>query len=199
MTEGVKPMIQHRLVTLAFALAVTTAWSASTGHAASSKKYFNLTSTAFKDGGKLPQKYSGNNPQNKNCDGQNVSPELSWSGAPAGTKSFALMLYDTAGRAPLGVVHWLAYDIPATKTSLKEGEATNPSSEFKGGKSTMGLQTYFGPCPPKGVKPHPYVFTAMALDLAPDALAPGLDQAALGAAVQGHLLESVSLVSRYGH
>jgi Raf kinase inhibitor-like YbhB/YbcL family protein len=196
MTEGVKPMIQHRLGTLALALAATTAWSVSTGHAAD--KYFNLTSTAFKDGGKLPKKYAGMNPQNKNCDGQNVSPELSWSGAPAGTKSYAVMLFDTAGRAPLGVVHWLAYDIPATKTSLKEGEATNPSSEFKGGKSTMNLQTYFGPCPPKGVKAHPYVFTAMALDIDPT-LDAGLDQAALGDALKGHVLESVSLVSRYGH
>jgi Raf kinase inhibitor-like YbhB/YbcL family protein len=192
-------MIQHRLVTLALALAVATGWSISTGHAAGKPKYFNLTSSDFKDGGKLPRKYSGNNPQNKNCDGDNVSPELSWSGAPDGTKSYALMLYDTAGRAPLGVVHWIAYGIPATKTSLKEGEATNASPDIKGGKSTMNLPTYFGPCPPKGVKAHPYVFTAMALDLAPDALAPGLDQAALGAAVQGHLLGSVSLVSRYGH
>jgi Raf kinase inhibitor-like YbhB/YbcL family protein len=192
-------MIQHRLVTLALALAVTAAWSVSTGHAAGKPKYFNLTSTDFRDGGKLPKKYAGTNPQNANCDGDNVSPELSWSGAPDGTKSYALMLYDTAGRAPLGVVHWLAYDIPASKTSLKEGEATNPSPDFKGGKSTMGKDTYFGPCPKKGDKAHPYVFTAMALDLAPDALAPGLDQTALGDAVKGHVLASVSLVSRYGH
>jgi len=190
---------QYRLVTLGIALALAAAWSVATGNAASREKYFNLTSTDFRDGGKLPQKFSGNNPQNKNCDGQNISPELSWSGAPEGTKSYALMLYDTAGRAPLGVVHWLAYDIPATKTSLKEGEATHPSPDFKGGKSTMNLPTYFGPCPKRGEKAHPYVFTAMALDLPPDALIPGLDQQALYDAVKGHVLASVSLVSRYGH
>ena len=83
------------------------------------------------------------------------------------------MLYDTAGRAPLGVVHWLAYGIPASKTGFKEGEASQPANGLVGGKSLMGLPTYFGPCPPKGVKAHPYVFTLMATDLAPDALSPG--------------------------
>jgi Raf kinase inhibitor-like YbhB/YbcL family protein len=170
------------------------------GTAQAAEKYLDLSSPSFKDGGKLPVKFAGNNPQNKNCDAkaQNLSPALNWKNAPEKTQSFAIMLYDTAGRAPLGVVHWLAYDIPATKMGLKEGEASKPSDEFKGGKSTMNLPTYFGPCPPRGVKPHPYVFTLMALDL-PPTLDAGMDQAALGAAVQGHLLESVSLVSRFGH
>ncbi len=96
------------------------------------------------------------NPQNKNCIGENVSPPLRWSGAPEKTKSYMIMLFDPAGRVPLGVVHWLAYDIPASKTSLKEGEASKPSTEFKGGKNITGGMTYFGPCPPAGVKPHPY-------------------------------------------
>jgi Raf kinase inhibitor-like YbhB/YbcL family protein len=191
-------MIKHRIGTLALALAAAALWTAAPGHAAA-EKYFNLTSKDFKDGGMLPKKFAGNNPQNKNCIGQNVSPQLSWSDPPAGTKSFGIMLYDTAGRPPLGVVHWLAYGIPPTKMSLKEGEATSPSPDLKGGKSTMNLPTYFGPCPPAGVKPHPYVFTVFALDLAPDALTAGMDQAALGTAVQGHVLGSASLVSRFGH
>lgn len=190
-------MLKPRLLTLALAGFLAAGWTAGTAHSA--EKYLDLTSPDFKDGGKLPKKYSGNNPQNPNCDGQNVSPALNWKNPPAKTQSYAIMLYDTAGRAPLGVVHWLAYGIPASMMGLKEGEATNPSTDFKGGKSTMNLTTYFGPCPPKGVKPHPYVFTLMALDLAPDALAAGMNQTELGAAVQGHLLESVSLVSRYGH
>ena len=192
-------MLKPRLFTLALAGVLAAGWAAGTGHAAEKGKYLDLTSPDFKDGGKLPKKYSGANPQNPNCDGQNVSPALNWSNPPAKTQSYAIMLYDTAGRAPLGVVHWLAYGMPASKMGLKEGEANTPSADLKGGKSTMNLTTYFGPCPPKGVKAHPYVFTLMALDLAPDALAAGMTQTELGAAVQGHLLESVSLVSRYGH
>ena len=182
-------MPKPRLLTLALAGFIAATWTAGPAGAAEKHKYLNLTSPAFKDGGKLPQKFAGNNPKNPNCDGQNVSPALSWSNPPAKTQSYAIMLYDTAGRAPLGVVHWLAYGIPANKMSLEEGEASSPSTEFKGGKSTMNMATYFGPCPPKGVKPHPYVFTLMATDLAPDALAAGLDQAGLGAAMQGHLLD----------
>jgi hypothetical protein len=169
------------------------------GNAGAAEKYLNLTSPDFKDGGKLPNKYSGKNAQNPNCTGDNISPALNWTGAPPKTQSYAIMLFDTAGRAPLGVVHWLAYGIPASKTGFKENEAAQPPNGFMGGKSTMNLPSYFGPCPPKGVKPHPYVFTLMATDLAPDALQAGMDQAALGAAMQGHLLESVSLVSRFGH
>jgi phosphatidylethanolamine-binding protein (PEBP) family uncharacterized protein len=65
--------------------------------------------------------------------------------SPANTKSYAIIMFDPVGRGGLGVVHWVAYDIPATKTSLTEGEASSPSTEFKGGKNTPGLLTYFGP------------------------------------------------------
>jgi len=164
--------------------------------------YLDLSSPDFKDGDQLAQKYGGNNPQNPNCTGQNVSPALNWENAPAGTKSFAIMLFDTAGRAPLGVVHWFAYGIPPTKTGFKEGEAAEAPNGFMGGKSTMNRASYFGPCPPKGVKAHPYVFTLMAYDIAPDAVPAGLSPPEFVKAVQaagGKLLQSVSLVSRYGH
>jgi Raf kinase inhibitor-like YbhB/YbcL family protein len=164
--------------------------------------YLDLSSPDFKDGGHLAQKYGGNNPHNPNCTGQNVSPALEWKNAPAGTRSFAIILFDTAGRAPLGVVHWFAYGIPPTKMGFKEGEAAQPPDGFMGGKSTMSLPSYFGPCPPKGVKAHPYVFTLMAYDIAPDAIPAGLSPADFVKSVQaagGKLLQSVSLVSRYGH
>jgi hypothetical protein len=164
--------------------------------------YLDLSSPDFRDGGYLAQKYGGNNPHNPNCTGQNVSPALEWKNAPAGTKSFAIILFDTAGRAPLGVVHWFAYGIPPTKMGFKEGEAAQPPDGFMGGKSTMNLPSYFGPCPPKGVKAHPYVFTLMAYDIAPDAISAGLSPADFVKSVQaagGKLLQSVSLVSRYGH
>jgi len=164
--------------------------------------YLDLTSPDFEDGGALAVKYGGNNPQNPNCTGENISPALAWKNPPAGTKSFAIMLFDTAGRAPLGVVHWFAYGLPPTKTGFKEGEAAAPPNGYLGGKSTMNLPAYFGPCPPKGVKPHPYVFTLMAYDIAPDAIPAGLPPDEFAKAVQaagGKMLQSVSLVSRYGH
>jgi Raf kinase inhibitor-like YbhB/YbcL family protein len=185
-------------ISLTCALAMT--WTA--GRTQAAEDYLDLTSPDFEDGGKLPMNYGGNNPQNPNCTGQNASPALAWKNPPAGTKSFAILLFDTAGRAPTGVVHWFAYGLPPTKMAFKEGEAAQPPNGFLGGKSTMNLPSYFGPCPPKGVKPHPYVFTLMAYDIAPDAIPAGLSTDEFAKAVQGaggKLLQSVSLVSRYGH
>jgi Raf kinase inhibitor-like YbhB/YbcL family protein len=173
--------------------------SAGIGKAADKPKPFELSAPAFRDGALLPKKFAGANAENKNCDGKNISPALNWSNAPAATKSFAIVFQDTTGRAPLGVVHWLAYDIPAGKTGLKEGEASAPSSEFKGGKSTIGQQVYFGPCPPFGDKPHPYIFTLIATDLAPGTLNAGMTRDELGAALSGHSLGATGLISRYGH
>jgi Raf kinase inhibitor-like YbhB/YbcL family protein len=192
--------MKRHLLPILLACAFTAAWSP--GRSQAAETYLDLSSPDFKDGGKLPMKYGGNNPQNPNCTGQNVSPALAWKNAPAGTKSFAILLFDTAGRAPVGVVHWFAYGLPATKMGFKEGEAAEPPSGFMGGKSTMNLPSYFGPCPPKGVKPHPYVFTLMAYDIAPDAITAGMPPDEFAKAVQaagGKLLQSVSLVSRYGH
>ncbi len=189
-----------RLLTIA--VACTLAVGLAAGPSRAAEDYLDLSSPDFEDGGKLPMKYGGNNPQNPNCTGENASPALAWKNAPAGTKSFAIMLFDTAGRAPLGVVHWFAYGLPATKMDFKEGEAAQAPSGFMGGKSTMNLPSYFGPCPPKGVKAHPYVFTLMAYDIAPDAIQAGMSPDEFAKAVQaagGKLLQSVSLVSRYGH
>jgi Raf kinase inhibitor-like YbhB/YbcL family protein len=160
---------------------------------------FDITSSAVQDGGLLAQKNAGNNPQNKNCDGQNISPPLAWTNPPANTKSYAIIMFDPVGRGGMGVVHWVAYDIPASKTSLKEGEASSPSTEFKGGKNTPGLLTYFGPCPPRGDKPHPYVITLIATDMEPGALKPDLTRDELGAALTGHILGATNIVTRYGH
>ena len=192
--------MKTRVLTIGFACALAVGWSAGPGKAA--EGYLDLSSPDFEDGGKLPMKFGGNNPPNPNCTGENASPALAWKTAPAGPKSFAILLFDTAGRAPVGVVHWFAYGLPPTKMEFKEGEAAQPPSGFMGGKSTMNLPSYFGPCPPKGVKAHPYVFTLMAYDIAPDAIQAGMSPDEFAKAVQaagGKLLQSVSLVSRYGH
>ncbi len=192
--------MKTRLLVAALGAALVLGWGIGPSRAA--EKYLDLASSDFKDGGKLPNKYGGNNAQNPNCTGENASPALRWMNPPDGTKSYAIMLFDTAGRAPLGVVHWFAYGIPPTRTGFKEGEAAKPPTDWRGGKSTMNLPSYFGPCPPKGVKAHPYVFTLMAYDIAPDAIPAGLAPDEFAKAVQaagGKLLQSVSLVSRYGH
>jgi phosphatidylethanolamine-binding protein (PEBP) family uncharacterized protein len=92
---------------------------------------FSLSSSTFKDGALMPKKVSndGKIMQNPNCVGENVSPQLSWSHAPEGTKSFALLMTDPEGRAGLGVVHWVAYGIaPSVAGSRKAKSARIPTS-----------------------------------------------------------------------
>ena len=139
---------------------------------------FTLTSTTFKDGTMMPQKVANMNAPgqanpNPNCVGQNVSPQLSWSGAPEGTKSFVLTMIDPEGRGGLGVFHWVAYGIPANVTSFAEGEVSKASDKYVGGKSTQGVGNYSGPCTPPG-SPHHYTFKVIATDLDPKELQPGL-------------------------
>jgi len=102
------------------------------------------------------------------------------------------------GRPLIGVVHWLAYDIPASKTGFKEGEVSTSSAEFKGGKSTMNRDTYFGPCPPSGSKAHPYTFLLFATDIEPGTLKAGMTNEELAPMLRNHVVASTSLVARYG-
>ena len=160
---------------------------------------FALTSPAFKDSDVWPAKYAGSDPSRTNppCPGENVSPPLTWSNAPEKTKSFALMMQDPDGGNGLGVVHWLAYGIPATKTSLAEGEASKEPTEWMGGKGPVSHMHYFGPCGPSGHSLHHYTITVSATDLEPNALKPGLNKDELVAALRGHALIAASIVGRY--
>src|SRR6187549_2958499 len=83
-----------------------------------------------------------------NCVGENISPPLAWSGAPEGTKSFAIVMLDPEGRAPAGVVHMVIYGIPGDVKGFAEGELSKESEKFVGGKSTMEKNTYWGPGTP---------------------------------------------------
>lgn len=118
---------------------------------------FTLTSSAFKDGTPLQRKNAGNRKDNPNCVGENVSPPLSWSNPPAGTKSYALTMVDPEGRGGLGVVHWVAYGISVSVTGFAEGEVGKPSDKYVGGKGTNGASIYLGPCTPRGAPHHLYV------------------------------------------
>jgi Raf kinase inhibitor-like YbhB/YbcL family protein len=134
---------------------------------------FTLTSTTFKDGQMMPRKVANSLSANPNCVGENVSPQLSWTGAPDGTKSFAILMEDPEGRGGAGVHHWVAYGIPASVTSFAEGEVSKPSDKYVGGKSTQGVGNFSGPCTPPGT-PHHYTFVVIATDLDPKELPSGL-------------------------
>ena len=158
---------------------------------------FTLTSSAFKDGTPLQTKNAGDRKDNPNCVGQNISPPLSWSSPPAGTKSYALTMVDPEGRGGLGVIHWVAYGIPASVTGFAEGEVSKTSDKYVGGKGTNGAATYLGPCTPRGA-PHHYTFTLIATDLEPTDLPPGLTRDELFAKLAGRTKGATGLVGLFG-
>jgi Raf kinase inhibitor-like YbhB/YbcL family protein len=144
---------------------------------ANAAELFTLKSATFADGKIMPKKVANskaNAPTNPNCVGENVSPQLSWSNVPDGTKSFAILMYDPEGRAPGGVSHWVAYGIPASVTGFAEGELSNDSDKYVGGKSLFNVGHYSGPCTPPNTQPHHYSFVLIATDFDPKELPAGL-------------------------
>ncbi len=178
-----------------FALAAGLALTLSSG-GAYAQAAFTLSSSSFKDGERLPAKMAGNNKQNPNCVGENVSPALSWANPPAGTKSYALLMFDPEGRPPGGVSHWVAYGIPVSVTGFAEGEVSKQTDKYVGGKSLMGLPHYFGPCTPPG-SPHHYTFVLMATDLEPTALQPGMTRDEVIKALDGHAKGAAGLIGTF--
>jgi Raf kinase inhibitor-like YbhB/YbcL family protein len=160
---------------------------------------FTLTSTSFADGAVMPQKFGGDDPSRRDppCGGENVSPSLAWSNAPAATKSFAIVMQDPDGGNGTGSNHWVAYDIPASKNALAEGEASTSPKSWVGGKNSIGTDHYFGPCGPASHSLHHYVITVIATDLAPGNLKPGLTREELLQQLRGHALAPASIVGKY--
>jgi Raf kinase inhibitor-like YbhB/YbcL family protein len=148
---------------------------------------FTLTSPAFANDAAIPSKYT--------CDAgqQNPSPALTWKEAPAGTKSFALILHDPDAPLAGGFTHWVLFDIPATATSLPEG--FQPGSVGVSGNSGFRRGGYGGPCPPSGT--HHYHFTLSALDVPTLGLQQGATKADVEKAMQGHVLGTAELVGTY--
>jgi Raf kinase inhibitor-like YbhB/YbcL family protein len=159
-----------------------------------------LTSPAIKDNGTLALKNACSDKQRTpNCVGQNVSPPFAWKNPPEGTKSYALLMFDPEGRAPAGVSHMVIYGIPAAVTGFKEGEISQPSDKFVGGKNLMGTGMYFGPGTPPNTDWHHYTFTLVATDMDPKALQPGMTRDELAKALDGHVKGSAGLVTRFKH
>ncbi|MEB0090239.1 YbhB/YbcL family Raf kinase inhibitor-like protein [Pseudomonas sp. CCI4.2] len=131
------------------------------------------------------------------CGGENISPALYWSNPPQGTQSFALVMHDPDGQKGLGVDHWLRYGLPFSLGQIVLGVGAESKFEGMGGTNTRGTTDYMGPCPPPGDSPHHFVIQLYALDLAHDALKPGLSGDELRAAIKGHILGVSSVVRRY--
>lgn len=101
------------------------------------------------------------------CEGGNISPELKWKNAPNGTRSFAVTAYDPDAPTGSGWWHWVVFNLPADTTSLPQGAGdlaagTMPKGAVQG-RTDFGAQGWGGPCPPKGDKPHRFIFTVFAL------------------------------------
>src|SRR5580692_11512369 len=103
------------------------------------------------------------------CTGKNISPALSWSGAPEGTKSFALSVYDPDAPTGSGFWHWVIFNIPVATTSLPKNAGDPKANLMPAGvvtvKDDAGIAGYLGPCPPKGDPPHHYNFQIFAVDI----------------------------------
>lgn len=164
----------------------------------SAKGGFTLTSPDIAQGRKIGAAQLFNS---FGCSGQNISPALSWSNAPKGAQSFALLVHDPDAPTGSGWWHWIVYNIPATATSLPAdaGNTKNlllPSGAVQG-RTDFGTTGYGGPCPPPGT-PHHYYFRLFALkvpklDLPKDATA-----AFIGFNVRAQSLGSAELLGMYG-
>jgi len=159
-------------------------------------KLFTLTSPAFKDDAMLPTKYAGNNCRAGSA-GKSISPPLAWSNAPPSTQSFALIMIDPDGGRGLGSAHWVAYNIPAARHAIKEGEGNAQVKDITEGKNSRGGNGYTGPCGPPADAAHHYVIQLLALDMAAGTLQPGLNRDELLKMINGHSLGPASLIARY--
>jgi len=146
-----------------------------------------VTSTAFQDGGMIPAKYS--------CDGTNVSPPLEWSDVPQNTKSVALICDDPDAPGKTWV-HWVAFDLPAGRTSLPENVPPQNAIAGGGKQGTNDFKKigYGGPCPPSGT--HRYFFKIYALD-AELKLDSKTTKDLLSQAMKDHILAQGELMGRY--
>ncbi|MGA2041838.1 MAG: YbhB/YbcL family Raf kinase inhibitor-like protein [Roseiarcus sp.] len=176
-------------------LAAGVAAAGPSGPAVRAERAFALTSATFRDGGPMPERAA--DAVRGSCAGQNLSPQLSWTGAPARTRSFALIIFDPQGRNGLGDFRFVGYGIPTTVTAFAEGEVSARSDKFVGGANTEGRMAYSGPCPAKG-PPHRYAFVLIATDLERDALPPGLSVEALLPKLEGHSEGSTGMVGLFG-
>jgi len=180
-----KTMIRATVAALAISVVATAA------EQEAAMAQFSLSSPSFRNNQPMPAKHS--------CEGADASPALKWEGAPASTKSYALICDDPD--APGGTwVHWIIYGIPASVTELPENIAKTESVDALGnakqGMSSFGRVGYGGPCPPRGHGVHHYHFRLYALDTDLN-LTGRASRHQLEAAMKGHVIARTELVGTY--
>jgi Raf kinase inhibitor-like YbhB/YbcL family protein len=160
---------------------------------------FTVDSIEVKPGGKIAEKHVF---KGFGCEGGNVSPSLKWSNAPAGTKSFAVTVYDPDAPTGSGWWHWVMFNIPSSVNSLAQGAGDPSAGKAPQGavqsRTDFGKPGYGGPCPPKGDKPHRYIFAVYALKvdkIDADAEASG---ALVGFMLNANKLGKATLTAKYG-
>ena len=160
---------------------------------------FTLTSPQLKPNSTVPDTHVF---KGFGCEGGNVSPALSWSGAPAGTKSFAVTVYDPDAPTGSGWWHWVVFNIPADVTSLPLGAGNPAGGQTPKGavqsKTDFGKAGYGGPCPPKGDKPHRYIFTVYALKVDKIDADENSSGALVGYMLNATKLDKASFTATYG-
>lgn len=179
-------------------LAFTSLLALASACASSAGSSFALSSADIAEGQAMSLKQEFNGFDGK---GENLCPALSWSQPPAGTKSFAITVYDPDAPTGSGWWHYLLVDLPADTRSLPQGFGTKPElrpAQSHEIRNDYGQLAYGGPCPPKGDKPHRYFFTVHALKVDKLALPPGASAALTGFMINANCLGKASIVSVYG-
>ena len=160
---------------------------------------FQLTSPDIKAGAMIPKIFEFNG---FGCSGENKSPALKWSGAPKGTKSFAVTVYDPDAPSGSGWWHWMVINIPADVTELKPDAGAVGGANLPKGASHVridyGVAGWGGVCPPQGDKQHRYIFTVHALKLDKLDVPADATAALTGFMINGNLLGKASFTARYG-
>jgi Raf kinase inhibitor-like YbhB/YbcL family protein len=147
---------------------------------------FRLVTDAFAESALIPKRFT--------CEGQDLSPALAWSGEPAGTRSFALIMDDPD--APVRTWnHWLLWNIPRGTHALEE--RFEPGSTEESGTNDFGKPGYGGPCPPRGHGPHRYYFKLYALHVEKLLLKAGAKRADLDRALKSHMLGKAQYTGWY--
>ncbi|BDZ69864.1 YbhB/YbcL family Raf kinase inhibitor-like protein [Methanobacterium petrolearium] len=180
------------LVSLAvFVSGCTTQSNQITNQTSNQSGSFQITSTAFVQGGQIPQKYT--------ADGEDISPPLSWTSAPQNTVSFTITCEDpdASGSGGGAFYHWIVFDISANITQLSEGITNQRTLDngAKQGTNDMGTIGYSGPSPPRGT--HRYAFKIYALDTTLN-LEPGATKQQVKDAMEGHVLAEAQITGKYG-
>ena len=177
---------------------ITTVLAMSAVAASAQAGKFTLSSTDAHAGQQMAvaQVFSG-----MGCTGQNISPELSWHGAPSAARSFAVTIYDPDAPTGSGWWHWVVYNIPAKTMKLAAGAGAAHSTSLpagaKQGNTDFGTPGYGGPCPPKGDAPHHYIFTVYALDAASLDIPAGATAANVGFNLHAHTIAKATFTALY--